>query len=203
MYIEQYLHSLIVDQRIYCHSGSFVICCIRLLTKFGPPGSGRDCESSISDHCCGGNGCKFRSVLIGLPEFQRYSLRTSSECIYQNATNQRDLKSSRDNVEDHGGEQEADALGTTVNRPGQATGLPRKMEVKVELEEMVENAASNPTNGLLCYAGEDGIPELLKKSGADPRGAIWSASAQCSNLWDNTVYKRGPWIPQRLPPCLL
>jgi hypothetical protein len=42
-------------------------------------------------------------------------------------------------MEDHGGQEEADAFSTAVDSTGQASGLSREMEVEIQSQQMFEH----------------------------------------------------------------
>ena len=75
-------------------------------------------------------------------------------------------------MENHGGQQEADTLCSTINSPGQSSGLAREVEVKVQSQKMVENIARYFANSLLRDTGEYSIPKLLEKGRSDSCCAI-------------------------------
>src|SRR5689334_18357545 len=70
-------------------------------------------------------------------------------------------------MEDHGRQQEANALGTSINCSGQPTSLAGQMEAQVELQQVVIDVAGHFTNGLLGDAGEDGVSHLLEDGGTN------------------------------------
>jgi hypothetical protein len=61
----------------------------------------------------------------------------------------------------HGRQQEADALCSTINGPCQASGLSRQVEAQIQPEQMLVDTTCHFSNGFLCNASKDGIPELL------------------------------------------
>jgi len=95
---------------------------------------------------------------------------------YQNTTDERDLEGSGQDMEDHGREQEADALGTAVNSTRQTSRLARQMEAQAELQQMLVHAAGNLANGFLGHTGEDGITKFLEEGRADAGYAVYSGS---------------------------
>ena len=92
---------------------------------------------------------------------------------YQNTTDERDLEGGGNYVKDHGRQQEADTLCSSIDSSCQTTGLPRQVEVQVQLEQMVEDGGGNTTDGFLSHTCKDGIAKFLEDGGAYPSGTIW------------------------------
>lgn len=97
---------------------------------------------------------------------------------YQNSADKRDFQSSRDDVEHHGRQQEADTLGSAVDCSRQSTRLAAEMEVQVESEEVLEDIPRDAANRLLCDTSKNRISQLLKEGGADSRRAVWNKSVR-------------------------
>jgi len=79
----------------------------------------------------------------------------------QNTADKGDFQSSGQDVEDHGRQQEADTLGSTVNGSSQTTRLARQMEALVQSQQMLVDLACYFSNGLLGYTGKDGVAQFL------------------------------------------
>lgn len=75
-------------------------------------------------------------------------------------------------MKDHGGQQEADTLGTTVDSSCQASSLPCQVEIQVESQQVLIHTASDFANGLLCDACKNSITKLLGYGCADSSQAI-------------------------------
>lgn len=92
---------------------------------------------------------------------------------YQNTADKRNLQGSWHHVEDHGRQQETDALGSTVNRSRQTTGLPREVEVKIELEQVLEYISRDLADRLLRNTSEYSIAQFLEQCSPDPSNTVW------------------------------
>jgi hypothetical protein len=79
-------------------------------------------------------------------------------------------------MKDHGGQQEADALGPSVDCSRQSSGLSGQVEAQVQAKQVLVHTACDPSYGLLCNAGEDGIAQLLGDGCAHAGEAIWCTS---------------------------
>lgn len=66
-------------------------------------------------------------------------------------------------MENHGGQQKANAFSTAINRASQATCLAREMKVEIEAQEMIENIPCNLSNGLLRDTCKHRIAEFLEE----------------------------------------
>lgn len=82
---------------------------------------------------------------------------------YQYAAHERYLECCRDNMEDHGGQQEADSLGSAINRPSQTSCLSREMEVEVKSQEMFKDIACHFPNGFLRNTGKHCVAKFLEQ----------------------------------------
>ena len=93
---------------------------------------------------------------------------SSTDRTHQDAADHRHLNEDGHDVEQHAGEQEADALGAAIDRPRQAARLARQVEAEVEAEQVVKDVAGHLADGLLGDRGKDGIAQFLEGGGADP-----------------------------------
>ena len=75
----------------------------------------------------------FRVSLLDCRSQRDPGLKCAKHLTHQNTTDQSDLKGRRYDVKYHASQKKADALGSTVNRSCEAAGLPREMEVEVEM----------------------------------------------------------------------
>lgn len=91
---------------------------------------------------------------------------------YEDAANHGDFESRGEDVEDHRGKKEADALGTAVNGSGQTSSLARKVKVQVKLQKVLIDTASDSADGFLGNTGEDGVTEFLENSGTHTGHAV-------------------------------
>jgi hypothetical protein len=98
-----YFDSFVVNERIYCDSGAFVVGGIGLFPKLCSPGCGQDCESSVGDHGGSCYGCKFGAILVSLGSYREHKRRHSVNAIttHQYTTNETNFQSSWQNVKDH------------------------------------------------------------------------------------------------------
>lgn len=75
-------------------------------------------------------------------------------------------------MEHHGRQQEADALGTTVDSSRQPACLSGQVEVEVESEQVLKDVARNFADGFLGHTRKDCVPEFLEERGSDSGGAV-------------------------------
>ena len=75
-------------------------------------------------------------------------------------------------MKDHGSQEETDAFCPPINRSCETASLPRKMEVEVQFQQMVEHVASDLPDGFLCYLCKDCVPKFLEESSAYPSCAV-------------------------------
>ena len=83
-------------------------------------------------------------------------------------------------MEDHGRQQEADALGAAVHCSGQAARLTGQMEAQVELQQVLIDAAGDFADRLLGDARKDGVAQLLEEGRADAGHTVYA-------LWSHSV----------------
>ena len=67
----------------------------------------------------------------------------------------------------HTCEQEADTFRSAIYGARETAGLPGKMEVEVQLKQMLEYVACDTPNRLLSNAREDRVPQFLEKNRAN------------------------------------
>lgn len=66
-------------------------------------------------------------------------------------------------MENHGGQQKANAFSTAINRASQSTCLAREMKIEVESQEMIEDVPRNLSNSLLRDTCKHCIAEFLEE----------------------------------------
>jgi hypothetical protein len=81
-------------------------------------------------------------------------------------------------VEDHGRQQEADALCASIDGPCQASRLARQVEAEVKFQQMLVHAAGNFADSLLGDTGKDGVAQFLEKGGADAGQAVYMVQSR-------------------------
>lgn len=91
---------------------------------------------------------------------------------HQNPAHHRHLYKDGHYMEQHAGQQEADALRSAINRPSETSRLPREMKVQVQTQQVVKDVAGNLPDRRLRNSRKDGVPQLLKKRGTNPREAV-------------------------------
>ena len=91
-----------------------------------------------------------------------------NKASHQDTANHRHFQKDGHDVEQHAGQQEADALGAAIDGPRQAAGLARQVKVEVKAEQVVEDVAGHLADSRLGNRGKDGIAQFLEGGGADP-----------------------------------
>ena len=89
------LDRLVVDQRVYCNSSSFVISSIGLFAELRPPRSCQNCKRCVAHHSDSGDGSKFGTILVRLESGQSRAGSKPSFSSHQYTTDHGYLQSSR------------------------------------------------------------------------------------------------------------
>lgn len=144
-----------VDQGVHRHGGTLIIGSIGFLPEPSAPRCRDDGEAGICDHGHGRYGGKFGSILIS-----------------QDATDHGYFQRGREDVEDHGGEQEADPLGATINGPSESAGLALQVEIQIQTQQVLEDVAGDSSNRFLRNAGKDCVTKLLQDGSTNSGSTI-------------------------------
>jgi hypothetical protein len=75
-------------------------------------------------------------------------------------------------VEDHRGQEEADAFSTTINRTGETTSLSGKVEIEIQSQEMFKDIRSHLPDCFLGNTSKDRIAEFLEHCGSNSSHTI-------------------------------
>jgi hypothetical protein len=78
-------------------------------------------------------------------------------------------------MEDHGSQQKANTLSSTVNGTGQTASLAREVEVEVQSQEVFEDIAGHLPDGLLRDTRKHCIAKFLEDSRSDSGCAVWKS----------------------------
>ena len=154
-FVVEVLDGFVVDERVNSDGRRLVIRGVGLATELGAPCCRENGKRRVADHGQGRQRRKLPAKVVG-----------------QNTAHHGDLQRGRHNVEHHAGQEEADALGTTVDGPSQPTRLFRQMEAQIQIQQMAKSVLGHLANRLLRNRREHRIPQFLRNHRAYPRRTV-------------------------------
>ena len=95
----------------------------------------------------------------------------------QHAADEQDLQEGGEDVEDHEGEHELDALGAALDGPADAAGLAVQMEAQGQPVQVAERTQPGQADGALGDLGEHRVADLAEGLGHDPGQAVGDEQA--------------------------